>query len=178
MKQISAKIIFSLLGCILLSTSTLVPVMVAQADEIKIATVDIDRLINESKFAAEKRKTLDAITKKKKAEVDAKRTALKTKEEALKKAKVSEDSKEADQFRSEARDLARLVKDSEDAIKNEYVKTTKELMKVVMAKVEGYAKANQIGLVLEKSDRRGGNVLYGQREMDITEPVLKLVNQG
>lgn len=166
--------IFSCLLALLLITQPIY----SFAEDFKIATVDLDRILNESKVAQTKKKELDAISSKKKQQIDAKRTTLKATEDKIKKGQIAEDSKEADQFRAQARDFTRMVKDAEDELRKEYLKTTRDLMKRAAVVIEQYAKSNKMSLVLEKSKKSGGPVLYGSDTMDITSAVITEINKG
>lgn len=152
--------------------------IIAQAEDYVIATIDMDRILNESKAAQQKRKQLSTLSENKKKSIEAKKVSLKDFEDKLKKQKVAEDSKEADQFRAQARDLSRLVKDAEEDLKKQYIKTTKELLKDAHNEIEKYAKANNIALVLEKNDRSAASaVLFGTPGLDITDKIVASLNK-
>lgn len=155
-----------------------ITIKIAHAEDYVIATIDLDRVLNDSKDAQSKRKEIDAMSAVKKKEIEAKRLTLKNLNDKLKSAKVSDDSKEAEDFRTQARNFERMVKDAEDELKKEYVKSTKDLMKRANGIIEAYSKKKNLSLVLEKSSRGPGAVLYGSNTMDITEDVLGELNKG
>jgi len=151
---------------------------VAVAEPMRVATVDMTRILNESRPAQGKKKELDALQNKKKQQVEERRAMLRGVEQKLKSAGVDEDSKEADDFRSKARDFSRLVKDAEDEIRKEFLKGQKQLIDRALKLIDGYAKTNQISLVLEKSAASKSAVLYGDTAFDITETILRQMNDN
>ena len=144
--------------------------------DIKIATVDVGRILNESPDAVAKKKELDSLSQEAKKKADDKRKNLQALETKLKEKKVAEDSKEADGYRNEAREYARFVKDTEEDLKKRFLKVNKDITDKALAKISDYAKSNSIDLVLDKSDKFRGPVLFGLPSVDITDQVLKAIN--
>ena len=161
---------------LILSLSILLTTSFAQA-EFKIATVDINTVLNESKGSVKQKKDLDALSKKARADITKKREEIKKLEETLTKNKVAPDSAEAEEFRKKARDFSRYVKDTEDDLKKKFLKVNKDLTDKALAEIEKYAKANKVDLVLDKSasDQRGP-VLFGNPGVDITNQIIKKIN--
>ena len=145
--------------------------------EFKVATVDVGRVLNESKGSKEMRKRLDDMSLKAKKEIETKRNSLKATEEKLKAAKVTEDSREAEAFRDDARAFARFVKDAEEDMKREFLKVNKDLTERALAAIKKYAEANQIDLVLDKSEQARGPVLFGSKTADITPAIIADVSK-
>jgi Skp family chaperone for outer membrane proteins len=145
--------------------------------EFKVATVDVGRVLNESKGSKEMRKKLDDLSLKTKKDIEGKRSALKATEEKLKAAKVAEDSREAEAFRDDARAFARFVKDAEDDMKREFLKVNKELTERALTAIKRYAEANKIDLVLDKSEQARGPVLFGDKGADITAAIIADVSK-
>lgn len=145
---------------------------IAQAD-FRVATVDVNRILNETKEAKSKKKELDDLTLKAKSEIEARRKTLKAVEDKLKAGNVSADSKEAEKFRTDAREFARFVKDKDEDIKKEFMKTNKELTDRALDIVKKYATAHSIDLVLDKGEKGRGPVLFGDTSADITDQVIK-----
>jgi Skp family chaperone for outer membrane proteins len=143
----------------------------AHAD-FKIATVDVSRILNESPDAVSKKKELDTLTQDAKKKAESKRKELDGLRIKLESAKVSEDSKEAESLRAQVRDYARFVKDAEEDIKKRYVKVNRDITEKAMGRIESYAKANDIDLVLDKSDKYRSAVLFGDSGADITDDIL------
>ena len=140
--------------------------------EIKVATVDVAKILNDSEEAQSKKKELDAISQKAKKDAEAKRVALQDMEKKLKDAQAAEDSKEAEAFRNQAKLYTRFVKDTEEDLKKRFVRVNREITEKVMRKISEFAKAKDIDLILDKSDRARGPVLFGDSSVDVTEDII------
>lgn len=144
--------------------------------EFRIATVDLNRVLNEFSEAKEKRKTLDDMSLQAKKKVDEKGRVLKETEKKIQEGKVAQDSKEAEAFRAEAKNFSRYVKDTEEDLRKEFLKVNRTLTQKVFKAVDDYAKKNGIQMVLDKSEAGRGPVLFGAPESDITEEIIKVMN--
>jgi Skp family chaperone for outer membrane proteins len=141
--------------------------------EVRIATVDVGRILNESPDAAGKKKELDGLQQNAKKKADEKRAALQALETKLKENKIAEDSKEADAFRNEAKEYARFVRDSEEDLKKKFMKVNREITDKAMGRIAAYAKSNNIDIVLDKSEKYRTPVLFGNPAVDITDQVIQ-----
>jgi outer membrane protein len=149
----------------------------AIAQGIKIAVIDVNKVLNESeagKVAKKKmedryeelKKKVDALTeeaKKMKEEIDKQKILLgkeklKAKEDAL-AAKVAE--------------LRKVSKDSEDEMQRRQRDLTRDVLKVIEGQVDKIVKEEKIDLVLERSS----GVVHFDPSLDITAKVLALVNK-
>lgn len=155
--------------------ASLIAVGPAQA-EFKVATVDVNRILNESKEAKTKKKQLDDVSLKAKSEIESRRKTLKATEDKIKSGAIAPDSKEAEKFRTEAREFARFVKDKDEDIKKEFMKTNRDLTLKALDLVKKYAQSHQIDLVLDKGERGRGPVLFGDSSADITDDIIKTLN--
>lgn len=144
--------------------------------EFRVATVDMNRVLNESKEAQAVRKKLDDMQTTAKKKLEAKRDALQQLEGKLKAQKVTDDSKEAENFRAQARDFDRMVKDTREDMQKEFIKSNKVLTDKTMSLVQKYAASNKIDLVLDKSEAIRGPVLYAGPVFDITDEIVKSMN--
>ncbi len=131
--------------------------------EYKIATVDINKVLNETKESKEARQALTEESNRARATIEKKRTLLQDKEAALKARGVAADSKEAEEFRQEAKDFTRFVKDTEEELKRKFLRSNSEITQ----------KTLEIDLVLEKGQEGKGAVLFGTPGVDITNEVIK-----
>ncbi|MBN8547748.1 MAG: OmpH family outer membrane protein [Deltaproteobacteria bacterium] len=163
------------LSSILVTGLVLLSSAVAQAD-YRVATVDVNRILNETKEAKTKKKELDDITLKAKAKIEEKRKVLKATEDKLKAASVSPESKEAEKFRTDAREFARFVKDTDEDIKKQFMVTNKALTDKALDIVKKYAEQHNIDLVLDKGEKGRGPVLFGDDSADITDDIIKSLN--
>lgn len=143
----------------------------AQA-EIKIATVDVARLINEAPAAKGKKQELDAASEEAKKKIESKGKELQALKSKLEEQKVSPESKEAENFRSKARDFERMRADVKADLEKRYLKVNKELSEKVMSKIETFAKNNQYDLIVDKSEKYRGPILFGKSSADVTDKIL------
>ena len=144
----------------------------AQA-EVKIGTVDVARIVNDSPEAVTKKKELDSFSEETKKKIEAKGKELQALKTKLEDAKVSAESKEAENFRNQVRDFERMRGDAKADLEKRYMKVNKELTDKVYGQIEKFAKANSYDLIIDKSDRYRGPILFGASSVDVTEQVLK-----
>jgi len=149
----------------------------SHAEGFRVAIVDMDRVLNETKEAQSKRKELEAMKVEKKKSLEAKKNTLTQMEAKLKEKKVSPESKEADEFRARARDFTRLAKDAEEDLKREYLKSTKTLIDKTQGIISKYSQEKKLNLVLERGKNQKNAVLYASDLLDITDEVIKQMNQ-
>jgi outer membrane protein len=141
--------------------------------EVRIATVDVSRIVNDSPDAVSKKKELDNYSTETKKKVDSKGKELQALKTKLEEAKVSPDSKEAENFRNQVRDFERMRGDAKAELEKRYIKVNKELTERVYGQIEKYAKANNYDLIIDKSDKYRGPVLFGTDSVDVTDEILK-----
>lgn len=145
--------------------------------EFKLATVDLNRILNESTMAKEERKTLDAMSKQAKTKLEAKKTEIAGMEKQIRDKKLSDDSKEVKQINEEIKNFNILVKTSEDEVKTEFLKVNKVLTEKALKLVNEYAAKKDLDLVMDRSERTRGPVLFGDPGVDITNEILKQMDQ-
>lgn len=144
--------------------------------EVRIATVDVNRILNESKEAKAAKSELDKASAEAKKKVETRRDTVKALEQKVKDGNLKEDSKEASQLRDQTKEYVRFVKDTEEELKSQFLKTNKALTDKTIKLVEQYAKSNDIDIVLDKSDKLRGPVLFRTPTLDITEEIVKEIN--
>jgi outer membrane protein len=159
----------------LLSLVLLLSYTSAANADVKIATVDVARIVNENPDAVSKKKELDSFSEETKKKLEAKGKELQALKKKLEDSKVSPDSKEAENFRNQVRDFERMRGDAKTDLEKRYMKVNKELTEKVYSQIEKYAKANNYDLIIDKSDKYRGPILYGDSSTDVTDQVLKLV---
>ena len=145
--------------------------------DFRVATVDVNRILNESKEAQSKKKKLDEMSLEAKKKVEAKKASLKDLEEKLKANKVAEESKEADQFRAQVKELDRMMKDSQEDLKKEFLRSNKELTDKTLVLIKRYASGNNIDVVFDHSEQMRGPVIFAGAINDITDPIIKEMNR-
>jgi Skp family chaperone for outer membrane proteins len=150
--------------------------LVSYADDFKLATVDINKILNELSDSKQKKAELDKKSVGMRDKITKERNNLKLIEDKLKKSKPAQDSKEVEDFRNKVRAFERLVKDSEEEMRREFLKVNKVLTDRVVGSVQAYAKENDIKVVFDKSAPGRSPVLYGVAEADITDEILRDLN--
>jgi len=143
--------------------------------EVRIATVDVSKIVNDSPEAIAKKKELDNYSAELKKKIDTKGQALQELKEKLEEKKVKADSKEAEDFRNQVRDFERMRGDAKADLEKRYVKINKELTDRVYGQIEKFAKANNYDLIIDKSDKYRGPILFGAESTDVTAQLLKTV---
>jgi Skp family chaperone for outer membrane proteins len=174
MRNISALFLSLTVG---LSLCALNPASTAfAADGASIATVDINKIMNQMDEAKDMKARLDGATATAKRDIDSKRAELAKIESSLRDRKVNPASEEGDKFRAKVKDFETLVRGSEEKLRKDFLKSNNELSAKVLKAVEEYAADNDIDLVLEKNSEGRGSVLYGQNSADITDSILDNLN--
>lgn len=161
---------------LLLSFACLLVVSGSTAGAQVIATVDINKILNETSEAKVLRSTLDKKSKAAKAKIEARSGQLKKMQASLKE-NSSQDK--VDKYRAEAKELSRMVSDEQEALKREYARINEKLTTRALAEVKAYAKKKGIIMVLQKSVQKGPRsaVLYGNASIDITEDIIGKMNR-
>ncbi len=171
MKRTNRYSLFCSLALALLAPLT------AQA-EYKIVTVDLNRILNESSTAKEQRKSLDAMSTQAKTKIEAKKKTITAMEKNIKEKGLGEDSKEVQEIGNEIKNFNRLVKDSEDEIKKEFLKINKSLTEKALKIINQYAEKKDIDLVIDRSEKSRGPVLFGDPGSDITPEIIKELDKA
>ena len=149
----------------------------AESHARKIATVDINAILNGMPAAKAKREEFETKRAAAQKKLDSEKASLMERESKLKAEKVADTSLDAEKFRQAASKFESTVKDTEDDLKREFVKANREFAQKAMKSVEAYAKEHQIDLVLAKESKGRSAVLYGEPSSDITAEVLKSIKE-
>lgn len=166
----------SLLSFVLILFATASTAAGKPLDSYRMATVDVNRVMNELEDARALKKKLDSRSETARTRVTKEREELQKLEATIKSKGLSEDSPEFDEFRSKARDFERMVKDTEEDLRREFLKDNQQLTEKVLSAVKKYAEKNDIHLVLDKSQPGRGPVLFGDPAADITSELIKSLN--
>lgn len=158
---------------LLLSTVALAFSASVASAEVRIATVDVARIVNDSPEAVAKKKDLENFSNETKKKIESKGKELQAIKTKLEEAKVAPDSKEADNFRNQVRDFERMRGDAKADLEKRYLKVNKELTDKVYAQIEKFAKANNYDLIMDKSEKYRGPILFGAPATDVTDELLK-----
>ena len=162
------KKVFLLLVCV----GLLLPSSFVYAQTTKIGTIDLQRVLRESKRAIQERevvqKRADELTK----EISKKQEELQALKESLeKKAPMLSEQARRDQekeYQQKARELDWLVKDSREEMKKKEQETLAKILKSINTVVNKLGEEGNYTLIVEASV-----VAYGPEGLDITDQVIK-----
>ena len=147
----------------------------AQA-EYRIATVDINRIMNDSSDSKAMKTKLDQLSLKAKKEIDAEKKKLEDFQKKIQAKDGSASTSDAEKYQKMAREFSRTVKDTEEDLKREFMKSNKSLTDRTLKIIEAYAQKKEIDLVLDKSLKTRGPVLFGTPSVDITDDIISELN--
>ena len=142
--------------------------------EFKVATIDMSRVMNESDLAKSKKEEIDKLIQDAEKKTEAKKKSLSSLQEKLKESK---DAKSSEKFETEAKELERFAQDTREEIKKKVAATSKGIAEKANGIIKAYAKKNGYSLVFDKSDKYGTPVLYSESSSDITDEVMKEMNE-
>ncbi len=144
--------------------------------EVKVATVDVNRIMNELPEAKSKKKEIDEKSASVRKKIEAQRALLTEQEKHLKGQKASDSSPDAEKFRNDARSYERLIRDSDEDLRKDFLKLNKDLADKVLKVIRAYAQERKIDLILDKNEKGSSSVIYGESSADITEDIIKQLN--
>lgn len=151
---------------------------VTYAGSTKVAVVDLQKVIANSKQGKEASAKLKKEYEKKKAEVDKKRAEVQRLREELEKksALLSEKAKKAkqDEYREALRELQHLIDDSKSDLRLKENELRQQLLKRAVDVVQKMAKEKGYGLVIDMS----GGVVYADPSINISKEALKRFDKG
>lgn len=142
--------------------------------EYKIVTIDINQLLNETSEAKAKRAEVDKISDSAKKQLDSKKSSLQALE---KKARESKSQKDIEAFKTQQRDFAKFVRETDEDIQKQISEFNKVLTDKAMKIIASYAEEQKIDLVLYKGEKPRGPILYGQASGDITQDIMERMNK-
>ncbi|HCC69440.1 MAG TPA: hypothetical protein DEP99_06105 [Nitrospiraceae bacterium] len=144
----------------------------------KIAYVDLFKAINESEAGLKARNTIEDL-------INSKRTILEKKGKEIerlmsefeKRASVLSEGakkKKREEIESLQRDYQRLLQDSQAEVRKKEEELTGSILKEMREIINKIAEEEGYALILEKAE---GVVLYGSKDIDITDKVVKKHNE-
>ncbi|MBW1774889.1 MAG: OmpH family outer membrane protein [Deltaproteobacteria bacterium] len=146
------------------------------ADSAKIAIVDTQKVLQESKAAKEARTSLLADIKKKRALFQRKQEEARQLQKEL-----SRQSKDAspdalqekrEKLAQEVKSLKRLKVDMEEDLRRKNMELTKKILREIREVVKDYRKKKKYTVILEKK-----TVIAADDSIDITEQIIKLYDK-
>ncbi|MGE5189822.1 MAG: OmpH family outer membrane protein [Gemmatimonadota bacterium] len=150
---------------------------VAFAEGIKVAVIDVNKVLNESKAGKDAKQKMEARYEELKKKIDAKNEEAKKMKEDLDKQKIllgKEKLKEReDALKAKIEELRELTQESEKEMQKRQGEMTREILKSLESLLDKYVADEKIDLLLEKS----AGVIHANPSMDITARILELVNK-
>lgn len=149
----------------------------AFAQGIKVAVIDVNKVLNESEAGKVARKKMEDRYEELKKRIDALSEEAKKMKEELDKQKILL-SKEKLKAKEEAlggkvAELRKVSQESETEMQSRQRDLTRDVLKIVEGQVDKIVKEEKIDLLLERSS----GVVHFDPSLDITVKVLELVNK-
>ncbi len=149
----------------------------ARAVDLKVAVIDVNKVLNESEFGKEARKKMEARYEELKKKIDGLTEEARKMKEDLEKQKIllgKEKLKEKeDALKEKVADLRKISQESEKEMQDRQGELTREVLKIVEGQVDKIVEEEKITLLLE----RASGVVHFDPSMDITAKVLDRVNK-
>lgn len=140
----------------------------------RVAFIDVQRVLARSAAGVAAREQLERDKAAMQKEMDGKRTELeKLRDEMEKKgALLTPDARrdKQEQFERKRRDAARLADDFQKELEKKESGLLQKVLQDVSGVIERVGKEKNYYLIVEK---RGGGILYGSAEADLTEEVIR-----
>lgn len=150
----------------------------ADAQGIKVAVVDVNKILNESAVGKVAKKKIEDRYEELKKKIDEKQEEAKKIKDEIDKQKIllgKEKLKEKeDALSAKVSDLRQMTQEAEKEMQTRQGEQTREVLKIIEAHLDKMVAAEKIDLVL---DRTQGAVVHFNPALDITDRVLELVNK-
>jgi outer membrane protein len=149
----------------------------AWAAEIKVAVIDVNKVLNESEAGKAAKKKMEDRYEELKKNIDQKSDEARKMKEDIDKQKIllgKEKLKEKeDALNARVAELRQLTQEAEKEMQNRQSELTRDILKIIEGQVNKVVKDEKIDLVLERTS----GVIHFDPSMDITDKVLALVNK-
>jgi len=149
-----------------------------RAEEMKIATVDLQRALNECESGKTAKENFKGQVDKLQADLNKQKSEIeKIKDEVEKKGMVLKDEERKNierDYQKRLRDFQRTYKDSQAELQQRDNELTSEILRDLQEVIAEYGAKQNYTLILEASNT--GAVLYNSRAIDITDPIIQEYN--
>lgn len=149
----------------------------AFGEGLKIAVIDVNKILNESKAGKEARKKMEARYEELKQKIEKANGEARAMKEELDKQKIllgKEKVKEKEEaLAAKVGELRQLTQQSEQEMQNRQKELTREVLKLVEGKIDKVVAEEKIDLLLDRSS----GVVHADSALDITGKVLSRVDQ-
>lgn len=147
------------------------------SEGLKIAVIDVNKILNESEAGKEARKKMEARYEELKKKIEKVNQEARTMKEELDKQKIllgKEKAREREEaLAGKVGELRQLTQEAEKEMQARQGELTREVLKRVEGKIDKVVEEEKIDLLID----RGSGVVHAATSLDITEKVLSLVNQ-
>lgn len=144
------------------------------ADAVRVGYVDLRRVVVESKSGKQHKAELDKLVKAKQGEIEKEEQKLKAMQQEFEKERLTltESQRQTRQkdFQEKVQAYQKLGAEAQNQLAQRDNEYTQEALGVIRGIIADVAKAEKIGLVLEKRDN---SVLYAEDGLDLTDKVLQ-----
>jgi outer membrane protein len=151
---------------------------VASAQEIKIATVDLQRALNECEAGKVAKEGFKVEVEKLQGKLEKQKNELeRIKADAERKASVLKDDERKEierDYQRRLRDFQRTYKDSQAELQARDNELTAEILRDLQGVILEYGAKSPYNLILEASNT--GVVLFATKNLDITDQVIEAYN--
>jgi len=149
-----------------------------RAEDLRIATVDLQRALNECDSGKNAKENFKSQVDKLQADLNKQKSEIeKIKDEVEKKGMVLKDEERKNierDYQKRLRDFQRTYKDSQAELQQRDNELTSEILRDLQEVIAEYGAKQNYTLVLEASNT--GAVLYNSRAIDITDQVIQEYN--
>lgn len=149
----------------------------ASAEGLKVAVIDVNKVLNESEAGKAARKKMEDRYEQLKKKIDRISEEARKMKEDLDKQKIllgKEKLKEKeDAFNARVAELRQLTQEAEKEMQTRQSELTRDILKVIEGQVDKVVEKEKIDLVLERTS----GVIHFDPSLDITTKVLDLVNE-
>jgi outer membrane protein len=149
----------------------------AWAEGIKVAVIDVNKVLNESEAGKAARKKMEGRYEELKKKIETVNAEARKMKEDLDKQKIllgKEKLMEKEEaLKAKVAELRELTQKAEKEMQNRQGELTRDVLKIVEGQVDKIVEEEKIDLVLEKA----AGVIHFNPSMDITDKVLALVNK-
>ncbi|HEY7528500.1 MAG TPA: OmpH family outer membrane protein [Candidatus Deferrimicrobiaceae bacterium] len=150
----------------------------ARAEAIKIAVIDVNKILNESAVGKAAKQKIEVRYGEIKKRIDAKQEEAKKIKDEIDKQKIllgKEKLKEKEEaLAARVSELRQMTQEGEKEMQTRQGEQTREVLKIIEGELDKVVKAEKIDLVLDKTQ---GGVVHYVPALDITDKVLELVNK-
>ena len=167
------KILFS---AIIVSSYFVAPQVTLADGDFKVATIDVNKLINNLPESKAKKIAFDKEQKAFQRELKAKQDKIAELEKKFKASGENPQSADATALRNAIKEYETTASEKGQKLKQDFLKANKELSDKVLKVVNAYAKSQKYTLVLDKNLSATSPLLYGDDSVDITDIIAKKLN--